>query len=316
MLGYPHTRYYANATAIAGVADARAVAAGDQFGCALIADGSVRCFGTNQEGQLGDGTTVQSLAAAPVVGIVDAVALAASWRTACAVLGGGGVVCWGEQLAAEGQTFNVTAPVTIDGSGTAKTVALGHRVACLTTTDDTLACWGENLEGALGQPADTLPGSVAAVAIPGLTGVNAVSVGDGFWCGLLADGAVRCAGDNANNALGAGAGVDGSTVPIAVSGVAGAVAISSGLGHSCALLATGAVKCWGSNTVGALGDGTTTQASTIVESLCVTDAVQIAAGALETCALRAGGTVACWGDVAAPAREDFAHPDCAPVSGG
>jgi len=315
MLGDPDTQYYPKATKIAGVADARAVAAGDGFGCALIGDGTVRCFGTNRDGQLGNGTTDQSLSAVPVVGVVDAVALAASWRTSCAVLGSGGVVCWGEQLAAEGQTFNVTTPVAIDGSASAHSVAIGHRVACLTASDETVACWGENLHGALGQSPDTLPGSVAAISIPGLTGVTAVSVGDGVWCGLLADGGVRCAGDNFDNALGAGIAAESSTAPVAVTGVAGAVAVSSGLGHSCALLATGAVKCWGSNSVGALGTGTTMRTSTTVDSLCVTDAVQIAAGALETCALRTGGTVACWGDVAAPAKEDLSQPDCAPVPG-
>ena len=80
-----------------------------------------------------------------------------------------------------------------------------------------------------------------------------------------------------------------------MSGVTGATQISAADLHSCALVAGGAVKCWGANSYGELGDGTTYSSSVPISVSGVTGATQISAGGFHTCALVAGGAVKCWG---------------------
>jgi alpha-tubulin suppressor-like RCC1 family protein len=186
-------------------------------------------------------------------------------------------------------------------------------------SDGTVGSWGRNTNGQLGQTLIALPMSASVVAIPGLIGVVALSAGSGYWCAVVYDGSVRCIGQDNYNQLGDGAAAASSTVPVVVMGVAGAVSVSTGTLHACALLSSGSVACWGVNSQGALGDGTTTATSTTVDALCVADATQVAAGVTETCALRSGGTVECWGEPAfieGPATHDPAHPSACDIVPG
>ncbi len=114
-----------------------------------------------------------------------------------------------------------------------------------------------------------------------------------------AAGSVECWGDNGAGQLGDGIPFGGTrnpaTVPQPVSGLSDAVAIASGVSHSCAIRKSGSVVCWGVNTFGQLGNGTVTRSSSPVAVVGVTNAVAIAAGTSFTCALIKGGTVQCWG---------------------
>jgi alpha-tubulin suppressor-like RCC1 family protein len=140
-----------------------------------------------------------------------------------------------------------------------------------------------------------------------------VSAGGGgdFSCALLQSGGVDCWGDNAFGQLGDGtttgpdycAGFACSSTPVAVSGLTNATAVSTGYSHSCALLQSGGVDCWGINSSGELGDGTTTGpdcagscSSTPVAVSGLTNATAVAVGNSHSCALLQGGGVDCWGD--------------------
>ena len=83
--------------------------------------------------------------------------------------------------------------------------------------------------------------------------------------------------------------------PVPVSNVTNAIAVAGGNDHSCALLSSGGVKCWGGNGDGELGNGTTTDSTTAVSVSSLSDAIEISAGFDATCAVRAGGEVRCWG---------------------
>ena len=117
-------------------------------------------------------------------------------------------------------------------------------------------------------------------------------------CVVLSTGAVKCWGKGDLRTLGDG--VDSNThssnVPVDVSGITNAVQVSVGRGHACALLSTGAVKCWGGNQDGALGNNTRTDSATPVDVSDLSDVIQVAAGERHTCALLNSGTLKCWGD--------------------
>ncbi len=288
--------------------DIVAVTAGLSHTCALNAAGSVLCWGDNTYGQLGTGT--RTLGASnpyprSVSGLTAAKAVAAGDAHTCALTTDGWVMCWGSNAygqLGDGTTVSQLAPVTVTGliSGVQQ-IAAGGTHTCALTAAGGIKCWGDQT---------ALPEDV-----PGLTsGVSAISAGFMHTCAIVGDaaagGAVQCWGANDTGQLGNGT-TTASSTPVAVQGLdSGVKAISAGGapvdrftagGHSCAVTTAGAVKCWGWNDEGQLGDGTT------VNRLAPVNVTGIAAGAQDasagdkhTCALIgdvAAGTagVKCWG---------------------
>ena len=123
----------------------------------------------------------------------------------------------------------------------------------------------------------------------------------GIWgqgaCAVLSGGSAKCWGNAQNAWLGDGndrfAGK--SLLPLTVSGLSNVTQIVTGRIHSCALISGGSVKCWGANSNGALGDGTTTSRSTPVSVSGLSGVSELAAGSDVTCARLSDGTAKCWG---------------------
>jgi alpha-tubulin suppressor-like RCC1 family protein len=136
---------------------------------------------------------------------------------------------------------------------------------------------------------------VTAVQVQGLNGVAALAAGSGFTCALRADSAVSCWGSNSSGRLGIGSFEPRSLIPVAVPSLNNIVAIAAGSAHGCALSASGNVACWGSNSSGQLGNGTTQSRNTPDVVPGLNDAVSISAGENHTCAVRADGRGLCWG---------------------
>lgn len=137
---------------VAGLARAISLAAGSDFSCALVMDGSVRCWGRNDVGQLGDGTRNDSATPVTVVGLTGASAIAANGAHACAVLANGSVRCWGDNLTGElgnGSTIPSSMPVPVSGLSGASDVAAGRYHTCAVAGGHVL-CWGHNGEGQIG----------------------------------------------------------------------------------------------------------------------------------------------------------------------
>ena len=135
-----------------------------------------------------------------------------------------------------------------------------------------------------------------------LTGVASVSAGL-HTCAVTITGGAKCWGRNSAGQLGAGttetcgsAGFPCSPVPLDVAGLGGVPAISAGEQHTCALTTAGGIKCWGDNTFGQLGDGTTTNQSAPIDVVGLTSGVaSVAAGQGHTCVVTSAGGAKCWG---------------------
>jgi len=240
----------------------------ESFACALLGDGTVRCWGENSSGQLGDGTTTNRLTPVAVSGLSGAVSLTPSADGMCALLGDGTARCWGNNMAGQlgdGTTTTRLTPVLVSGLSGAVSVASSGTGSgmCALLGDGTARCWGSNFSGQLGDGTTTR--RLTPVAVSGLSSAVSLTSTSGYgMCALLGDGTARCWGRNHFGQLGDGTTTDRRT-PVAVSGLSSAVSLSSTSGYGmCALLGDGTARCWGRNDAGQLGDGTTTDRLTPV----------------------------------------------------
>jgi hypothetical protein len=222
------------------------VTTAEDHACALYSDGTVRCWGKNDQGQLGDGTTTSRLTPVAVRGLSGVIEVSAGYGFTCALVDAGGasgpVKCWGapSSWSGVGPSDGTLVPVTIGGITDAIAVSAGVGVACALLSDRTVECWGDNSRGELGN--GTRASSSTPVVVPGLSGVQAIDAGDTTVCVIMqSGGAVSCWG-SAGYVL-PDVPLD-TLAPTAVPGVTGAVSVSASPYNACALLQAGTVECW------------------------------------------------------------------------
>jgi alpha-tubulin suppressor-like RCC1 family protein len=242
-----------------------AVATGAGFQCVLFASGGVACWGNNMYGALGDGTNTDRLTPTPVCGLDSGVrAITAGGASACALTEAGGVLCWGRNwegqlgIGATGDTRVPTPVVGLDSGVSAITAGDWHACALLDT--GAVRCWGRGTSGQLGDESRVY--RFSPVAVTGQS-AQAIAIGAGgeHTCALTRGGTIECWGFNIAGELGDGTTVT-RTTPVAVTGLAGkATALALGRRHTCALLESGSVQCWGANVWGQLGNCNTAQSN-------------------------------------------------------
>ena len=281
------------------------ISAGDDHSCAVTTDGSAYCWGRNDFGQLGNGTTISTPTPARVAPGLNLrfAAIAAGYGFTCGVATDGQGLCWGRnelgQLG-DGTTTERTLPTAIAVGADLRftSIAAGAGFACSLTTDGRTFCWGRNEFGNLGD-GTSAPRRVPAEVAPALgLRFNSITLGQYHACGVAADGRAYCWGRNDYGQLG-DASFDHRSRPVSLGSGPGLRfrMVSAGGGHSCGVATDERAYCWGLSDYGQLGDGTTVRSPSPQEVAPGVNLrfAHISAGAEHSCAVATDGQAYCWG---------------------
>jgi len=279
----------ATPVAVSGDFTFAAVSTGGLHTCALTSSGAAYCWGANSRGQLGTGNTLSSSVPVPVSGGLVFTTISAGFFHTCGLTEGGAAFCWGDaSLGALGKGDNTpqlcdiarcTAPVPVSGELAFTAITSGALYTCGLTGEGAAFCWGNNASGQLGTGPD-LSARLVPTPVSGELRFVALAADNqndifGHTCGITAANAAYCWGENVAGELGAptsetcpGIGANPphpcARSPVGVSGGLLLRMIAAGIDHTCAITTSGQAYCWGGNSHGQLGNGTTTASSTPV----------------------------------------------------
>jgi alpha-tubulin suppressor-like RCC1 family protein len=294
---------------IAGATDAKYVSTSWNFTCYVTAGGNVKCLGSNSYGQLGNGTWSDSSTPVTVSGLTGVSTVSSkSGGHSCALKTDGAVYCWGlndhGQLG-NGNKDNKNTPQYVSLGGKAIDVTTSGSMSCAVLENKTTRCWG-------GFTNDSSNDFMNPQTITGITNANQITAGTAFSCSQHVDKSVKCWGTNIYGQLGNGTinspNYQAHTSQVSVTGITDSFQIETGRYHSCSLLNSCGIRCWGlnsSDTTGALGNGTSTSSATPVTvtgidvcpspSPAATNKPSIFASEQTTCIINKSKQVKCWG---------------------
>ncbi len=242
---------------VSGITNAVEIAAGEASTCARLSSGTVQCWGANSVGQLGTGNTTASSTPVQVTGLSDAVGLSSGQQHVCVRHTDNGVSCWGrnnEGQLGRGNTTSASSPVRIASLTNVVQLALGNRHTCSRNTSGQVSCWGDN------SSRQVVNGTSTNRTTPQLVTGGTVRVATGGIVTCLVSGArtTFCGGGGlgATPLLGTGAGQSSASF-LATSATGVWRIANGGVNHMCAERLDGSVVCWGTNTNGVMGLGTT-----------------------------------------------------------
>jgi serine/threonine protein kinase/alpha-tubulin suppressor-like RCC1 family protein len=272
------------------------VTAGSSHSCGLTVTNEVFCWGGNAGGQLGDGTTSARTAPVRLNSPVSFRLVQAGRAHTCGLSNSGTVFCWGansDGQIGDGSRQGRSSPVMVELPAAASGLSVGSNHACALTVDGRAFCWGRNDYGQVGDGTTTSRAAPTKVE----TSAQLVSIASGasHGCAVASNGRAVCWGRS--NYGQAGVPGTGGTVagPRELPGPSSFLTIVAGGVHTCARARDGTAWCWGRNSYGQLGDGSTTDKSAPVQVRGVSRLVSLNAGAAHTCATAASGEAWCWG---------------------
>ncbi|PZQ49098.1 MAG: hypothetical protein DI551_00145 [Micavibrio aeruginosavorus] len=233
------------------------IVAGADHSCGVKANGTLWCWGSEAQGQLGNGSTAATQAAPVQIGTAtDWTDITAGYQFTCGIRSDGRAYCWGSDTSGKlgnGSSGSVSAPATVNDFGPWVNINAFENHACGIKADGSAWCWGAGAQGQLGNNTTTDAQSPSLVSLPGPW----IDIRPGRYhtCGLRAEGDVYCWGQTADGKLGNSGTPSPLTSPLKVGSAGKAVAVAAGNSHSCAMKADNSVLCWGDDTYGQLGNG-------------------------------------------------------------
>jgi alpha-tubulin suppressor-like RCC1 family protein len=290
------------------------ISSGGQHSCARGSNGALFCWGDNSRGQLGLAITKTRKKRPTAVAQLgrDVASVAAGADHTCALTTDGQAWCWGDnshgQLGIGGNQNLARSPILV--------AALGNDVAriaasessahtCAMSNEGKLWCWGANSDGQLGDSTRTdrkVPVQIASTRSGAPFGeVTDACTGALHTCARRADGSTWCWGSNDQGQLGNGAFDKARAkrpVRVDLEGEVAQGTLSCGANHTCAILESGSLECWGDNSHGQLGNGTIGNQASVPAPVVGLDGVpvRVSADADRTCAQLDNETTACWGE--------------------
>jgi alpha-tubulin suppressor-like RCC1 family protein len=285
---------------VSGLNFVASVAGGGRHSLALLANGTAVSWGSDEFGQLGNGSTLASYVPVPVSGLSGAKAIAAGAFHSLALLSNGTVMAWGDNESGQlgiGSTKESEVPMPIPGLSGVKAISAGADFSLALLNNGTVMAWGDNENGQLGT--GNLKSSTVPVPTKALTGVTAISAGGNFSLALLGKGTVEAWGNDESGELGKGPPEEGfSDVHGPVPGLTGVTAIAAGTDHALALEGSGPVMAWGNDRSGQLGNGTIKplEETPVAVSGLSSGVSAISAGGHDSAALLSSGSLMAWGN--------------------
>jgi alpha-tubulin suppressor-like RCC1 family protein len=283
----------------ANTLNAQTIAAGGWHSLVVCSDGTVKTFGENDTGQLGDGGNIdQSSPISP--GLSDCIAVSGGGDQleahSMALKSDGTVWSWGSNLyggLGDGGTTSTSTPAQITSLSGITAISAGGWHSTALRNDGTVWTWGWNADGQLGDGSTT--DRTVPFQVGGLSGVTSIKAGTYHVLALRNDGTVWAWGDNEYGQIGIGTTVTDQTTPIQVSGLSGVIKIATGRFFSLALKSDGTVWTWGQNLYGQLGNGTTTDSPVPVQVSGLSNVIDVTCGAFECHIIKADETAWAWG---------------------
>jgi alpha-tubulin suppressor-like RCC1 family protein len=276
---------------------------GTRHSCAVRTDGTLWCWGTDGNGQLGNGATTgdQDTPVQEVTAATDWAQVSKTFAHTCAVKTDGTLWCWGAdtngQLGNGATTGNQDTPVQeVTAATDWAQVSTGPYYSCAVKTDGTLWCWGIDTNNQLGNGAPTGDQDTPVQEVTAATNWAQVEGGRTHTCAIKTDDTLWCWGWDGYAALGNGADGNQDSPDQEATAATNWEQVAIGQYHSCAVKTDGTLWCWGRNNAGQLGNGTSTTADTPVQEVtAATNWAQVAAGSGSACAVKTDGTLWCWG---------------------
>ena len=225
-----------------------AITTGVVHACALLNNGKVKCWGSNDSGQLGDGTDQDRNAPIEVPNLSDVAAISAGGGHTCALTNTGAAICWGQNTSGQlgdGTNDKRLAPVSVSGLTDIVSLSAGADHTCAITTSGEAKCWGKNLYGRVGDGSNTriIPSPVTVAGLD--AGVIAISPGNEHTCAITKGGSVKCWGNNGFGQIGNDT-TRNKNSPTDVTGLTNGIrAIAAGSSTSCAVTESNSTSCWG-----------------------------------------------------------------------
>lgn len=300
--------------AVPGISGATAISAGEHS-LALLSNGTVKAWGWNYRGELGDGTTTDRWTPITVPGLSNVTAVSAGTEHSLALLSNGTIKAWGYNLygqLGDGTNATSTTPVTVSGITTAVAIIAKGNSSYALLADGTMKAWGRNAYGQLGDDTTTDRNTPVAVCTATgncgtpLSGISTIGAGGAHGFAILNTGKLKAWGFNASGQVGDGTTTD-RYAPVTVcdtgatagncdtSPLLNVTSVIGGGSHSIALLSSGAVKGWGYNFNGQVGDNSTTTRNTPVNVSGISTAVGVSAGGGFSLAVVSDGSSQGWG---------------------